>query len=163
MENSEKVLVYVNINSLILTKSGDKKPKNIADFMPDYNLWYALKFMSPDLVILVSNNDLLSIKESITETETRLKFISIWFKQMTSIDCTYVYSIKGDWRPYFSDDSNILFNKIYGQRKYWKKMFIDSENEDNQDIIKSLGIDYIKVSKFISIYNKSPRIYKKSD
>ena len=50
------ILVTVEDN-LVHTKSGSKVSRNIADFMPDYNLWYAIKFCDVKEIWIVENNN----------------------------------------------------------------------------------------------------------
>ena len=52
-------LVFVMLNDcLIMVKSGNQNPINIGDFMPDYNLWYALKFMQPSIIVILDTPDI---------------------------------------------------------------------------------------------------------
>lgn len=140
-----------------IVKSGSKHQKNIADFMPDYNLWYALKFASPEKITIIGDKDISNSPLS-GYIDIELKYLSIWLSQVTGIDCNYGYSYFGNWGflfDYPSEKDILDYHTIPG-----KILFIDRNTKTNKDYVtKKEKIRYMSKEKFISTYNKNPRIY----
>lgn len=162
------VIIVTVENSLVHTKSGSNFPKNIADFMPDYNLWYALKFCSFKNLWVVENQDLTGYGwnyMSSGEHDARYSFIKIWLTQMIGhnrLNSHHLYSIRGNWRPGWSRDNEgeTILDFIKKREKNSKKiLFIDKDTEESKEFIKDF--EYTTVSEFIKKYNKNPRVYEK--
>lgn len=157
------ILVTVEDN-LVHTKSGSKVSRNIADFMPDYNLWYAIKFCDVKEIWIVENNNYSLKYMSLTAWETRYSFIEIWLSQIIEKTCHKMYSVKGNWIPGWSQGGEEIPDLI----KRWTKesgkiLFIDKDSRENEDYIGTKNfLDYITKSEFIKKYNKNPRIYEKN-
>ena len=142
------ILVVVE-DSLVHTKSGGQYPKNIADFMPDYNLWYALKFCNPGNVWVVENKDLTSYGWNFMRLdfhETRYSFITKWLSQMIeNPECHRLYSIRGNW-VYgwgYSGDEEIPDLIQRWNKEARKILFIDRDTRESESYIKSKkGFDF---------------------
>jgi hypothetical protein len=150
---------------LITVKSGDLRPRNIADFMPDYNLWYAIKFMIPDVIVVLDNSD-LTRDWPLGYYHTRISFISKWLSQVTGIGkVSFSYSLTGNWLSHFSADSKDIIKSvsIRGISNIRPAVFIDSLGRAGEDWMKTNypGIDYLDKSEFIKYHNKNPRVYEK--
>lgn len=162
--SSQYDLVIVTVeNSLVHTKSGDRFPRNIADFMPDYNLWYALKYCSPKNVIVIENQDLTSTGWGVLDLhshETRYSFITKWLSQMINIDCVKYYSIKGNWK-YLNTDHFLI--DLITKRFSWarKILYIDKNTKSSEEFIRNYPFEYVTTEDFINKYNKNPRKYEK--
>lgn len=151
---------------LITIKSGNRKPINIGDFMPDYNLWYALKFMQPSIIVILDTPDIAREYPSTSHFMAKINFIAKWLSQVTCIKEVHVsYSVNGSWRTYlYSESPDILTTLgIRGLRKIEEKIFIDNLGRTSEDYIKSVhpSIEYFDKSEFIKSYNKNPRVYEK--
>lgn len=145
---------------LIFTKSGSREQKNIADFMPDYNLWYALKFSGAKKITIIGDKD-ISRSPISDYIFTELEFISTWLTQMTKIPCNSGYSYHGNWKLHYGYESDP--DLIDFMRKPGKILFIDRNSEVNQGYIKTKsGIEYIKKDDFIKLYNKNPKVYSRT-
>lgn len=138
-------------------KSGAREQKNIADFMPDYNLWYALKFAAPERITIIGDKDISRSKLS-EYIDDELRYLSIWLTQITGIYCNYGYSFHGDWKflyGYPSEEELIDFLRVPG-----KILFIDRNTKSNKKYVTSKKeIKYMCKEEFITTYNKNPRIY----
>lgn len=140
-------------------KSGWREQKNIADFMPDYNLWYALKFVAPDKITILGDRDISRSSISMY-IDTQLEYLSVWLSQMTGVTCDYGYSYHGDWKFLYGypTDSEILdFLRVPG-----KILFIDRNTKNNEKYVNTKKeIEYMCKEEFITKYNKNPRTYNK--
>lgn len=156
------ILVTVE-DTLVHTKSGSRYPKNIADFMPDYNLWYAFKFCVFRDIWVVENNEYGSRLMSLEAWEIKYSFISEWLSQMIGKDCKKMYSVKGNWIPGWSIKGEEIPDLIKKWTKKARKiLFIDKDTRDNEDYVRSKDyLEYITKAEFIRKYNKNPRVYEK--
>lgn len=138
-------------------KSGSREQKNIADFMPDYNLWYAFKFASPNKITIIGDKN-ISRSKLHSYIDIELKYLSTWITQVTGIYCNYGYSYHGDWKFLFgypSDEDLLDFLREPG-----KILFIDRDTKPNKDYVTSKKeIEYMCKEEFITMYNKNPRTY----
>lgn len=144
--------------SLITVKSGAREPKNIADFMPDYNFWYALKFSKPEKITIIGDKN-ISYSPNSMYIDTKLRFIEIWLSELTEVKCNSGYSYYGNWKFLFgrSDEDLIDFFKI---KKPGNILFIDRDNNKHKDYINEKeNIEYTTKSEFIKIFNKNQRVY----
>jgi len=153
-------------NVLVHTKSGSLYPRNIADFMPDYNLWYALKFCGPKTVVIVDNPDLSSRFWSSLDTpsyQTRISFIRIWLSQMTGIKTSAYFSTRGNWQYLGWDDKDMvdLISTKNDYKESKNPLFIDSNDKKSEELISKKGINYMTKDEFIEKYNPNPREYTK--
>ena len=160
------VLVTVEDN-LVHTKSGNKFPRNIADFMPDYNLWYALKFCKTRDIWVVESHDTTEYRwnaMSLGAWETKYSFITTWLSQMIdNLNCHKMYSVKGNWIPGWSLEGEEIPDLIKKWTKGARKiLFIDNDSGTNKEYIEKKGyLEYTTKSEFIRKYNKNPRVYEK--
>ena len=157
---TSSILIVSVENVLVHVKSGDRYPRNIADFIPDYNLWYAIKFFGPSEIWVVENYDVTSHPDNIGSHETKLAFISKWLSQMTNIPCRHLYSLRGNFIPgwgYEGDDD--LVDLILRFIEVKNPNLLYTGNDINY--YKSRNINTITPEEFISKYNKNPRIYEK--
>ena len=162
--NLDYDLILVTVeDTLVHTKSGSKIPRNIADFMPDYNLWYALKFCNSGGIWVIENQDHTRGLMTLAAWETKYSFISIWLSQMIDKKCRKLYSIKRNWIPDWGCEGEDIPDLIQKWSKWAKKiLFIDKDTRENEDYIKSKGyLEYMTKSEFTQKYNKNPRIYEK--
>lgn len=147
-------------NCLGIVKSGSREQKNIADFMPDYNLWYALKFSKTNQITILGDKDVSKSPMS-DYIDTELKYLSIWLSQVTNIPCNYGYSYHGDWKYIFGypTDKELIDHL----RKPGKVLFIDRNTKTNKNYVKTKeNLDYMCKDEFISLYNKNPKVYEKN-
>lgn len=136
-------------------KSQSREQKNIADFMPDYNLWYALKFASPKKITIISNRD-ISRSPLSGYIDLELRFLSVWLFQVTEIYCNYGYSYHGDGKILFTKEDILDHYRV----KEGNILFVDRDLGRNREYVESRkGIQYMKKDEFIQKYNKNPRIY----
>ena len=149
---------------LVHVKSGDRYPRNIADFMPDYNLWYAIKFFGPSEIWTIENYDLTLPQESrlggLDCHEVRISFISKWLSQISGIPCKRLYSTKGNWISgwgYKGEDEIPELILRISDLKHPKVLYVG----DDIEYFKGKGIDTMTPEKFIERYNKNPRKYEK--
>lgn len=151
---------------LIMVKSGNQNPINIGDFMPDYNLWYALKFMQPSIIVILDTPDISREYPSTSYFTAKIEFIAKWLSQVIGIREVYTsYSVNGTWRSYIYPESLDILMTV-GARRYKtleEKFFIDNLGRTSEDYIRSShpSIEYMDKSEFIKAYNKNPRIYEK--
>lgn len=127
--------------------------------MPDYNLWYALKFMKPQEIIVIENIDLSRNQQS-SWFDLKIRFISEWLSEITGVRVESGYSFHGDWKFLygFPGDKEIL--DFY--RRPGKILFIDKDNKQNEKYVRAQKeIEYVSKEEFILRYNKNPRIYEK--
>lgn len=138
-------------------KSGSREQRNIADFMPDYNLWYALKFASPKKITIIGDRD-ISRSSMGWYIDIELKYVSIWLSQVTGIPCNYGYSYHGDWKflyGYPTDSELLDYLRVPG-----KILFIDRNTKTNKNYVNlEKNIPYMCKEEFITTYNKNPRTY----
>ena len=167
MNGTNYKLVFVMLSEcLISIKSGDSRPRNIGDFMPDYNLWYAIKFMAPEMVIVLENKDLTRSPWGLRYDHVKFEFITKWLSQVIGLKETYLsYSPRGDWRSYCFPESEDILETVgaRGYRKLSPAVFIDSPNREGETYIREHHphLEYIDKTEFIKFHNKNPRIYEK--
>lgn len=159
--NSEYDQIFVVFDDCLGSiKSGSREQKNIADFMPDYNLWYALKFAEPKKITILGDKD-ISRSQISKYIDKQLGYLSIWLSQVTGITCNYGYSYHGDWKflyGYPTDEEILDFLRIPG-----KILFIDRDTKTNKNYVSlKKDIRYMCKEEFIKEYNKNPRIYTKT-
>lgn len=139
-------------------KSGAREQKNIADFMPDYNLWYALRYASPEKITILGDRD-ISRSPLSGYIQTELEYLSIWLSQITGVPCNYGYSYHGDWKylnGWPSDEDLVNFLCVPG-----KILFIDRNTKDNEKYVNTKKeIRYMSKDEFIQKYNKNPRVFQ---
>ena len=159
-------LIFVILNKcLINIKSGNERPINIGDFMPDYNLWYAFRFMSPGAIVILDRPYIEREYPSTAYIDAKIKFISKWLAQVSGVKkVTTSYSLDGSWRAYlFSESPDILQNSGIALSRYESKIFIDSNTRESENYIRENhpDISYMTCQEFIDKYNKNPRRYEK--
>mgnify|MGYP004444964671 FL=1 len=140
-------------DNLIQVKSGGKYPRNIADFNPVYDLWYALKYYGPKKIIVLDNIDL---RRSVQSKWFFLKlwFISEWLEEITKIPVDHYHSIRENWVNNFGDEGEEdIIDQVRRLEKKDGYLFIDRNTQDNKEFIEGKGIEYIKSSDFIRTYN----------
>lgn len=160
-------VVFVMLNDcLISIKSGNQRPINIGDFMPDYNLWYALKFMQPSIIIILDTPDISQEYPSTAHFTAKISFVAKWLSQVTGVSNVYTsYSVDGTWRSYLYPESSDILMTV-GARGYKSaeyKVFIDNLGRTSEDYIKNFhsSVEYLDKTEFIKVYNKNPRVYEK--
>ena len=138
-------------------KSGAREQKNIADFMPDYNLWYALKFAKPEKITIIGERD-ISRSTISGYIDIELRFLSVWLSQVTGVTCNYGYSYNGDWKflyGYPTDKELLDHLRVPG-----KTLFIDKNSKINKNYVNTKeNIEYLCKEEFIERYNKNQRVY----
>lgn len=137
-------------------KSGSRDQKNIADFIPDYNLWYGLKYALPQKITIIGDLDISRSQKS-RYMDTELKYLSIWLSQVTGVYCDYGYSYHGDWKflyGYPTDEDLLDYLRVPG-----KVLFIDRDTKPSKNYVTEKNIEYLSKEEFITTYNKNPRIY----
>lgn len=156
--NSEYNQIFVVFKDCLgETKSGSREQRNIADFIPDYNLWYALKYASPEKITIIGDLD-ISLSPISTYIDDELRYLSIWVSQMTGVYCNYGYSYHGDWKFLFGYPSDIdLLDYLQVPGKI---LFIDRNTKSNEKYVSfKKNIQYMCKEEFIKKYNKNPRTY----
>lgn len=166
LRNLEYDIIIVTVeDSLVHTKSGNNYPRNIADFMPNYNLWYALKFCGAKEIWITENHNFADYGWNIMPVnfwETKYSFISIWLSQMINIECHKIFSPKGNWIHSFCDTGEDILDCIKKWTNQKKYLFIDKDSGKSKKYIESKGyLHYMTTSEFIEKYNKNPRVYEK--
>lgn len=160
-------LLYITLdNCLISVKSGDRYPRNIADMIPDYNLWYAIKFMAPRRIVIISNTDIPEWMKSYYHI--KLEFISKWLSQMTLVSkVSSSFSYLGNWMPHFYQPGEgpdlIRGAGLNHEEREYTAAFIDTpERLSEEYIINNYpSLDYIIAPEFIEKFNTRTRIYEK--
>ena len=167
MNGTDFKIVFVMLNNcLISIKSGDKRPRNIGDFMPDYNLWYALKFMTPEIIIVLDNSDLTRNPGGLSYAHSKIDFITKWLSQVVGInEVYYSYSPRGDWKSYCFPESQDILETIRIRRRntFESAVFIDDIERTSEEYIKTKHPELVFLDKteFIKYHNKNPRVYEK--
>ena len=154
---SEYETVVISVEgSLVHIKSGEVSPKNIADFTPDYNLWYAIKFCKPKEIWVIENTDLTSWGWNtmpLSYYQTRYEYISKWLSQVTNTRCRCIYSLHGDWKVIEEEIPDLIRKWTESERI----LFIDKDTKENEGYIKTKNLMYTTISEFTGRYNKNPR------
>lgn len=172
MDNNYEIVFIILDDCLVHTKSGYTAPRNIADFMPDYNVWYAFKsFPNLKKIVVLSNRNIERDLGSGKKHFIRCSFICEWLKEMvpTNPSVIYTYSLLGNFRPWNlkNDDADIDLIQATPLRYYEKEyraLFIDADNCSLYEYMhdKYPGVDYIPKSEFVRTYNPAPREYTKN-
>lgn len=136
-------------------KSGAREQRNIADFRPDFNLWYALKFAVPKRITIISERD-ISHSPLSGYIDDELRYLSVWLSQVTGVHCDYGYSYNGDWKFLFgypSDKELLDHFRVPG-----RVLFIDRNSGTSKGYVSGKhGIEYTTSSEFVRAYNKNAR------
>ena len=160
-------LVFMMLNDCLITvKSGNPIPINVGDFMPDYNLWYALKYMQPDVVVILDMPIISREYLSTSYFTAKIEFISKWLSQVIGVRDVYTsYSVDGSWRSHLYPESEDIISsfRIRRLKLLRNRFFIDNLNRTSEVYIKENHpeISYMDKLEFINIYNKNPRNYEK--
>lgn len=160
-------IVYVMLNDCLVTiKSGNPYPLNIGDFMPDYNLWYGLKYMSPGAIAVLDTPIISRDYPGTSYMDIKIRFISKWLSQVACVSEVYIsYSLDGSWRSNLFPESHDIIDSVGIRRKsrFTEKLFIDNPWRTGEEYVKLQHPEFLYMDKteFIREYNKNPRIYEK--
>lgn len=134
--------------------------------MPDYNLWYGLRYLSPGAIVVLDTPNISRDYPGTSYIDIKIRFISKWLSQVACVSETYTsYSLDGSWRSYLYADSLDIIDSVGIRKKFRfeEKIFVDNPGRTGEDYIKIQHPDflYMDKSEFIKEYNKNPRVYEK--
>lgn len=139
----DSVVVWIE-NSLVHTKTGGQIPKNIGDMLPDFNLWYALKYCPAKEIIMVENKDLTGMGMRLNEHHVRYSFLQIWLSQVTRKPVHKLYSILGNGEVGWKSDE-MLEESIRNRWNGARILMVGGERAD--------GMLYMEKDDFVKVYN----------
>lgn len=166
MDDYELVFIILD-NCLIHTKSGNYAPKNIADFMPDYNVWYGFRALKNLKRIVILSNRNLERDPSFKNYYIRCDFIREWLREMipNNVKVTYNYSIFGNFLPKYntSGEDLIMTSGLREYEKDYRALFVDDNSKSLEEYISNIypGLDYMTSEDFVRTFNNNPRVYEK--
>ena len=154
-------IIFVTVeDSLVHTKSGDQYPRNIGDFIPNYNLWYALKYCKTGSIWVIENKDITTSdwyrSGGWDGYRIRFDFICKWLSQVSEVkECHGYYSLYGNWIDSCGSNDDIITLCLRCSTNTKKVLFVDKNTKDNMKYIRSNypNFGYLTTSEFIEKYN----------